>query len=174
MIIKNKLIVRIIGFFLAFILTVDLVIKLFNGKLFSSYYWLILIIYPFLLDMFVFSNNTLRINLQSQGLSLYYKIGIGALVLREERNWKLAWNDIKAIYSLNPTWFPIQMIGVYGLQGKKKRQFFIGTFTTQKKESLIYIADHVQEEVIDKEVMRFIKRYRRQLDRKLSGKKRKE
>ena len=45
---------------------------------------------------------------------------------------------------------------------------YLDALTTKKKESLIYLADHVGPNVIEKEVQKLIQKYRKKLDKKAS------
>jgi hypothetical protein len=56
------------------------------------------------------------------------------------------------------------MIDISGKQGNKVRMFFLGALMTQKKKSLVYLADHVRQGVIEENVKELIEKYRRQLE----------
>jgi hypothetical protein len=64
-------------------------------------------------------------------------------------------------------WWPFHFIAVLGFQdGRKTRMFFIGALMTKKKESLVYIANHVDESVMEENVLQLAEKYRRQLQKK--------
>lgn len=61
------------------------------------------------------------------------------------------------------TWLPYHVFGLIGEQDGSQIKFFFGSFTTHKKEALIYVADHVNQRVIDDEVQELAEKYRSQL-----------
>ncbi len=134
--------------------------KMVNNAALTFQEWFILITLPFSTLIFVFIIQTLVYTFTPYGASVYWKIGFGRLKLWEQKNYQLSWRNIVRIYSVLPVWIPFHMIGVSGIQdGVQGRNFFIGTLTTKKKESLLYIAEHVSPKVIDDEVKRLVKRY---------------
>lgn len=162
MILRVKLVWRIVSVASVIGIVVMLVEKFSSGE-FSTRDWITLIIWPFFSLMFLFIAPTSRITFGEQGISVYWKIGVGSFKLWELRDFSFRWDDVLHVYNLNPRWFPLQMIGIIALHGEKQHMFFIGSLMTHKKEALLYIADHVGRGIIDQEVRKMIEKYRRQL-----------
>lgn len=116
--------------------------------------------------MFVFMAPTMRMTLSNHGISVYWKIGVGPFKIWEQTNYHLRWQDVSKVYSQFPAWLPFHAIGVIGQQGQKPRMFYLGLIMTKKKESLMYLADHLGSEVIEKNVQKLIEKYRKQLAKK--------
>lgn len=142
---------------------VDFVEKLSAWNESSTRDWIALVIWPFFTFIFLFILPTLRVTLDEHGVFAYWKVGVGPLKLWELKNFHFRWQDILHVYSLNPRWFPLHMIGIIGFRGEKRHMFFIGSLMTHKKKALLYLADHVGKGVIDQEVKNMIQRYRKQL-----------
>ena len=132
---------------------------------------IVIILYPLLFYGGVFLGPTLRIIFSDSGINVTWKVGIGPLKIWEQRNYRLRWEEVTAVYSVFPPRFPIHIIGVAGYQHdvEKDRNFFIGFATTKKKESLLYIAEHVPRQVITDEVWVLVEKYRRQRGAKQAG-----
>lgn len=142
--------------------------KFLTGSEFNSRDQIVLLIWPFLVLLFLFISLTLRVSMTDVGISVYWKIAIGPLKFWELKNFHFRWQDVLHVYNLNPKWFPLQMIGIIVHHGEKRHMLFIGSLMSHKKQSLLYIADHVGKGIIDQEVREMIEKYRKQLQNKTS------
>ncbi len=136
----------------------------FQGGNFGIWELIIVVLYPFGIYLSLFLAPTLRVKFSDWGINATWKVGIGRLKIWEQKNYRLRWEDLTAVYQVFPRWVPIHIIGVAGYQHDldKARNFFIGFATTKKKESLLYIADHVPKQVLTDEVQVLVNRYRKQ------------
>lgn len=125
--------------------------------------WLFLISIPYVTYIVVFLGPGTRIVFSEKDIKVNFLILIGSIKIFEKKGWCLPWQEVGNVFSYFPIWLPFKAIGVLGFQDRKRRMFFLGTLTTKKKESLVYVGDHVSPEAIDDDVQRLIEKYRRQL-----------
>ena len=165
--IRIKIFWMFVALLIIVVLTITFTEKIIEGKSFSLREWFLLIGYPLLFYMGIFMAPTMRITFSDEGISVYWKIGFGPIKLWEQTKYHLKWHEVDRVYSPYPVWIPIHAIGVIGYQNSRKmRNFYLGALMTKKKESLVYIADHVKPGVIDQEVQKLIDKYRTQLEKK--------
>ncbi len=121
--------------------------------------WMIILAIPLELVFVLFLLPTFRLFFSEKGIKRYWKIGIGRYILWEENRYSLQWNNVTSVFSVLPLWLPIKMIGVGGRTNRRYLVFFVGTYTTQKKDAIIYIVNHVKTEVISNDVKKIVKKY---------------
>lgn len=126
--------------------------------------WVVIFCLPFA-ALIVIVLLTLRIHFAKDGITIYWKIGIGPVKLWEQMNYHLNWDQISYAFSQFAIWIPFHLIGVVGHQGHIPRSFFIGSLMTHKKKALVYIGDHAKSAVIGEDLRRLIEKYRRQLNK---------
>lgn len=160
MVVRTKVVVRIIAISIVVINMLYLSEKLIRHDSLTLRDGLALLLFPLLSYLFLFVLPTMRITFSERDISVYWKFGLGSIKLWEQTNYHLKWQDLTKVYSLFPTWIPIHAIGIVGFQGKKMRSFYIGALTTKKKESLVYIGDHVKANIVEKDVQKLIDKYR--------------
>ena len=164
--IRYKLLVRLLFAIPTLLLSILFVFNYIETTTLSIRGWLFLAFLPFMIYFFVFAIPTARITFSIEGVSIYWKVGIGSWIIWEKTDWFLPWQEVGNVFSYFPIGLPFKAIGVFGFPGQKRRMFFLGTLTTKKKESLVYVGNHVSAEAIDKDVQRLIEKYRRQLQKK--------
>lgn len=164
--IRYKLIVKLLIMIPTLLLSTLFVLNYIQTETLSIRGWLFLIFMPYTIYLSVFVCPTTRIIFSAESVSIYWKIGIGSLIIWEKADWRLPWPEVGNVFSYFPIWLPFKAIGVLGFPDQKRRMFFLGTLTTEKKESLVYVGDHVAPEAIDEDVQRLIEKYRRQLQKK--------
>ena len=126
--------------------------------------WIVILGIPLELVAVLFTMPTLRLYFSEKGLRRYWKIGIGKYTLWEDNRFSLQWNNVSKVYSAFPLWVPIRMIGIGGRTNRRYLVFYVGFITTQKKESILYIATHVKKEVISNDVKKLVKKYNQKRD----------
>ena len=147
--------------------TIQIIQEFIGNDSVEFHTWIALLFLPLVIYIFVFIIQTGRITFSDEGITLYWKIGFGPIKLWEQTKYHLKWPEVDRVYSFFPVWIPIHAIGVIGYQDSRKmRNFYLGALMTKKKESLVYIADHVKPGVIDQEVQKLIDKYRTQLEKK--------
>ena len=163
--IRLKLFWRFLALLIIVILTITFTEKIIEGASFSLREWFLVIGYPLLFYMGVFMAPTMRIQLSKQGISVYWKVGLGSLKIWEQTDYHIGWTSLARVGSIFPIWLPFHFIGITGHQGTKMRMFFLGALTTKKKKSLVYIADHAKPNVIEDDVQKLVNKYRQELEK---------
>ncbi|RMG23210.1 MAG: hypothetical protein D6732_24960, partial [Methanobacteriota archaeon] len=96
---------------------------------------------------------TYRVWLTPDGIKATWKIGFGRVAVYRYEHF-IPWKDVRAVTNILNVWLPFHLIWV--------NTIWIGSFMTHKKEALLYIADHVDEKVLDDEVKKLVSKYRQQ------------
>lgn len=161
--IRHKHIIRLFSLILGIAITVLPVIQLMQTQILSWHGWMLLICIPYSGYIFFFIGPGTRIVFSEKDIKVNFIILIGSFKIFEKKGRCLPWQEVGNVFSYFPIWLPFKAIGVLGFQNQKRRMFFLGTLTTKKKESLVYVGDHVSPEAIDEDVQRLIEKYRRQL-----------
>ncbi len=120
---------------------------------------------PFIFLIF-FSLPTKKIIYSEDMVSVYWKIAVGKWMIYESNHYSLEWKNINRIYSIIPLWSGFHHIIIYGYRNGHGSPLMLGSQYTKKKEALIYIADHVRSEVIDDNIAKLIRKYRKRAEKK--------
>ncbi len=105
---------------------------------------------------------TKKINMDADKLSIYWKIAIGKYIFYESNNYEVFWDKVTSVYSIFPIWIPFKVFVIYGSRkGRSTIQPLYGY--TNQKAAMVFIADHVKSDVVDDELSKLIKNYRKQL-----------
>lgn len=130
------------------------IMQVIEFGLFKNRNFMMLIASPvFILIIFVFP--TARIHFSESYLKSECKIGFSSLVL-SHKQYEIQWRHVYSVSSLFWYWFPFQFIGVSG-DGK---MIYLGSFFTRRNESLLYMAEHVKPEKMDKDTRKIIEKIR--------------
>lgn len=164
--IRYKFIAEVLLVVPTLLVCVTLVSSFIETKTLSFVGWFLLILMPYAVYIGFFLGPGTRIVFSEKDIKVNFIILIGSFKIFEKKGWCLPWQEVGNVFSYFPVWLPFKAIGVLGFQNQKRRMFFLGTLTTKKKESLVYVGDHVSPEAIDEDVQRLIEKYRRQLQKK--------
>ncbi len=156
-----KISVILISLFLGIGMIVMLFDKFSTKQMGSIEFWLLPICVLFMLPITLFMVPTHRINLDGEGITVTWQIGFGKFALYRYHECT-PWKDVRAVINVLNVWLPFHLIWV--------NTIWIGSFMTHKKDALLYIADHVDEKVLDDEVKKLVRKYRKQKEKKQKGK----
>lgn len=160
--INNAFKIIFIPFFCIFIyMSKDLIISS-NVEWYGKVYAIIL---DLIIVCLIFLAFTKRITLNKNGLGVTWSIGVYPLKI-ECKNYYIYWNNIISIYNQFPHWFPYSMISIIGKRNGKRAHQVIGSAYTNKKETLLFLAQHVHKDVFDSSTWKLVQKYKKQLDKK--------
>ncbi len=167
MISKIKLGWQFVGFLITAVMIYAFTRAFFLGYELSTYDWYILLVsMPVCIVGFGFILPTKKIIFSEQKISVYWKIAIFKWILYESSHYSMEWKNVKKFYPFIPLWLGFHYIIIYGYRNGHGSPLIIGSQYTKKKESLVYIADHVRSEVIDDNIAKLIRKYRKRAEKK--------
>lgn len=111
----------------------------------------------------IFILPTKKIILTPEKFNGYWKIAIGKYILYESKRYQIYWKDFKSVYLFFSIYFPYKVFAITAIKnGHSTFQPLYGY--KDLKKGLIYIADHVNPDVLDDDVKKLIEKYRRKLN----------
>jgi hypothetical protein len=124
--------------------------------------WTLLLLSPWGILIMCFIVPTLRIDLSEDGIGSYWYVGFPFKKIWERERF-LGWSDVEGAFMLTPRPF-ISMYGISGGTGRRRETFTIGAFTTDTKQALLFIADHVRPDAIHPSIRDRLAQYRQDLN----------
>lgn len=152
-----KLIVILFSLFFGILSIIMIYYRIMQYSIANLKNWFLILGVFFMVPVTLFMIPTHRIYFDSDGITVTWQIGFGKLILYRFHEF-IPWKDVRAVTNILNVWLPFHLMWV--------NTIWIGSFMTHNKDALLYIADHVDEKVMDDEVKKLVRKYRQQREKK--------
>jgi hypothetical protein len=103
--------------------------------------------------------------MDAEGIASGWYIGVSQYKLWKSNRPRLCWKDATALLQHPPAFLPPTLIAVEGKENGELIGHALPTCTTNWREAIVYMADHVDPSVIDENMEKLIRKSRERVDR---------